>query len=378
VNSVQQLLDQAQYHQQQGAIDKSMALLGEAGKLGNIYAALDFAYYKVRSDAKFALIYLQSIPNAQHPTVRYHTALITRFYVEENFSRSVISELVALAQSGHAESLLVLSCWCSEEEKVYLQIVSVMAKLSPNIYRQLVNDDRELVSTSLEPLDESSIERAIRAREAKLRSLEHEMLNEDISLVRVKNALSAFECRYLQQRFIPLLTRSMVANPADGSPLVDSIRTSDVGVILSEMADWIVRDIDTRMANISKTKTSHGEPLNLLRYQKGQEYKAHYDAFSHKQCQQTELIEEGGQRAHTVLAYLNSMSSDGETHFPKIDVKIKPEQGTIVSFKNIDENNEILKLSLHLGAPVANGEKWTLTKWIRINQTQYGILTHGN
>ena len=252
-----------------------------------------------------------------------------------------------------------------------------MAKLIPNIYRQLVNDDNVVVNTSIDTLDESSIERAIRVREAKLRLLEHEVLNEEISLVRVKNALSAFECRYLQQRFMPLLTRSMVANPADGSPLVDSIRTSDVGIILSEMADWIVRDIDTRMANISNTKTSHGEPLNLLRYQKGQEYKAHYDAFSHKQCEQTEFIEEGGQRANTVLAYLNSMSSNGETHFPKIDVKIKPEKGTIVSFNNIDENNEILKASLHLGEPVVNGEKWTLTKWIRINQTQYGILTHG-
>ena len=83
MNSVQRLLDQAQYHQQQGDIDKSMALLGDAGKLGNIYAALDFAYYKVRSDAKYALLYLQSIPDTKHPTVRYHTALITRFYVEK-------------------------------------------------------------------------------------------------------------------------------------------------------------------------------------------------------------------------------------------------------------------------------------------------------
>lgn len=377
MSSVQQLLEQAQYHQQQGAIEKSMVLLGEAGKLGNMYAALDFAYYTVSSDPNLALLYLQSIPDTKHPTVRYHKSLITRFYIEGSFSRSIINELIALAQNGHAESLLVLSCWCSEDEKVYLQVVSVMAKLTPNIYRQLVNDDKQVLTTSLEPLDESDIEFAIRAREAKLRSLELEVLNEDISLVRVKNALSAFECRYLKQRFMPLLTRSMVASPADGSPMVDSIRTSEVGVILSEMADWIVRDIDTRMADISGTDTSHGEPLNLLRYKEGQEYKAHYDAFSHKQREQAEFIKEGGQRSNTVLAYLNSMSSNGETHFPKVNIKIKPELGTVISFKNIDENNEILKASLHLGAPVADGEKWTLTKWIRINQTQYGTLTHG-
>ena len=89
------------------------------------------------------------------------------------------------------------------------------------------------------------------------------------------------------------------------------------------------------------------------------------------------IIEEGGQRTHTILAYLNSLS-EGATHFPKLGITIYPEKGKLVSFLNVDKNLALEKQSYHCGKPVFTNEKWMLTKWVRSNRTEYGTLVFGS
>lgn len=377
VTAIQELLSKAQQYQQQGDVEQAMSLLGEAGNAGHSYAALDYGYFLARQDAAAATRYLQQIPDSQSPTIRYHTALIKRFYLYNAFTTEVIESLVSLAQDGHAESILVLASWCIDSQDIYRQIVAHLALTKPNIYKQLVADSQRQVEPAAMDFCEQTIERCIRERERRIGSLTRHELSADIDLVAYSDALSAFECRYMTTRFQPLLGPSLVANPIDGKPLKDNVRTSEVASITAEMADWIVRDIDLRLATLSGTIVQSGEPTNLLRYQSGQEYRGHYDAFADSQVNTDKMQADGGQRVTTVLAYLNTVDGEGETVFPRLDIEVKPEQGTVIAFANVDENLALRKNSYHCGRPVEQQQKWTLTKWVRKETTQYGKFTHG-
>nr|CAN75013.1 hypothetical protein VITISV_039948 [Vitis vinifera] len=115
--------------------------------------------------------------------------------------------------------------------------------------------------------------------------------------------------------------------------------------------------------------------FNILRYEIGQRYNSHYDAF--------DPAEYGPQKSHriaTFLVYLSDVEEGGETMFPFenglnmdkdydfqrcIGLKVKPHQGDGLLFYSMFPNGTIDPTSLHGSCPVIKGEKWVATKWIR-------------
>ena len=74
-----------------------------------------------------------------------------------------------------------------------------------------------------------------------------------------------------------------------------------------------------------------------------------------------------------ILKKMNNVINDniegGETEFPLINKKIKPEKGKGVLFFNLEK--DLLnrrELSKHAGLPPTKGEKWMCNKWIRLNK----------
>jgi len=62
----------------------------------------------------------------------------------------------------------------------------------------------------------------------------------------------------------------------------------------------LVKRVEQRIASWSQIPVSHGEPMQVLRYEIGQEYQPHFDYFFHK----------GGSannRIATVLMYLSDV-----------------------------------------------------------------------
>ncbi|MBY0417872.1 MAG: 2OG-Fe(II) oxygenase, partial [Pararheinheimera sp.] len=56
----------------------------------------------------------------------------------------------------------------------------------------------------------------------------------------------------------------------------------------------------------------------------------------------------------------------GETEFPKLKIKIKAKQGSLLIFNNTYPNtNDVHVNSLHAGCPVIFGEKWAFNLWFR-------------
>lgn len=62
----------------------------------------------------------------------------------------------------------------------------------------------------------------------------------------------------------------------------------------------MIERLEQRMASWSQIPVSHGEPIQVLRYEIGQEYQAHYDYFFHKGGK-------GNNRIATVLMYLSDV-----------------------------------------------------------------------
>jgi len=109
---------------------------------------------------------------------------------------------------------------------------------------------------------------------------------------------------------------------------------------------------------------SHGEPLILLRYAPGQEYRPHRDYLPPSKVI---AVDDGGsgQRVATVIAYLNEVEAGGLTQFPLLDLEVSPIPGSLLAFRNLDQVGQPEPRSLHAGLPVTAGMKWICTLWLR-------------
>lgn len=148
------------------------------------------------------------------------------------------------------------------------------------------------------------------------------------------------------------LSRSLV-----GDGKLSPYRTS-YGVFLKNK-DPILESIEEKISVWTQLQKENGESFYLLRYEIGQEYKAHPDYFHPSQTGKS------GNRFATVLIYLSDVEEGGETFFPKVNLEIKPKKGDAILFWNLHVNGTADTLSLHGAKPVLKGTKWCMTKWIR-------------
>ncbi|RWR72804.1 putative prolyl 4-hydroxylase 9 isoform X2 [Cinnamomum micranthum f. kanehirae] len=154
------------------------------------------------------------------------------------------------------------------------------------------------------------------------------------------------------------------------------IRTSS-GTFISASEDktGVLEFIEKKIARATMVPRSHGEAFNVLRYEIGQRYDSHYDAFN-----PAEYGPQKSQRIASFLLYLSDVEEGGETMFPFenglnmdnsydykacVGLKVKPRRGDGLLFYSVFPNGTIDQTSLHGSCPVIKGEKWVATKWIR-------------
>ena len=165
--------------------------------------------------------------------------------------------------------------------------------------------------------------------------------------------LSADECRYLIDTVGPRVQPSMVVDPATRRRIPNPVRDSHGTNVSPVEEDVVVNAINRRIATVTGTDWAQGEPLHLLRYAVGQQYKPHLDT----------LPGVDNQRAVTVLLYLNDAFAGGETWF-KGGLTLRGRTGDAIVFRNLDDG-QIDRRTEHAGLPVTSGTKWLATRWIR-------------
>jgi prolyl 4-hydroxylase len=201
-----------------------------------------------------------------------------------------------------------------------------------------------------------------------LRLLPHAMCDEDAARVDLevlsadprievgRRLLSAEECAYLMRRAEPLLKPSLVDDPATGVlGRPDPIRTSHGAAFVPHDEDLLIQRINRRLAIATGTGVEQREPLYVMRYTPGQQYRLHHDALAGLKVQ----------RAMTAITYLNENYEGGATVFPDLSISIRGGTGDVLIFQNIDAAGGPHPLMRHAGEPVTRGAKWVATRWIR-------------
>ncbi|MAI14416.1 MAG: oxygenase [Rhodospirillaceae bacterium] len=178
----------------------------------------------------------------------------------------------------------------------------------------------------------------------------------------IKNFLTSAECRTVIELAGPhfetssLFSASTYADPNFRSSSTCHPRN------LPQNPFWDT--INTKICNAVNISDSFSEPFQIQRYKKGNQFKLHTDAFT---TIPKDRYFRGGNRSWTFMIYLNDVTVGGETHFERLNLKIKPITGMAVVWYNILPNGKINHDTLHEGLPVLQGEKYIITKWFREN-----------
>lgn len=184
-----------------------------------------------------------------------------------------------------------------------------------------------------------------------------------LDIFSIESFLDDIECEYLIKLIRNKLRPSTLASSSEDK-LFRTSRTCD----LAEFNDRTATDINARICDLVGIQSELSEPLQGQFYEVGQEFKPHTDFFENSELEENGTIL--GQRNLTVMIYLNSTESGGETTFPLINAEFSPERGKAVIWSNLNADLSPNHNSLHHGKKVLKGYKAIITKWFRTGVTK--------
>lgn len=160
------------------------------------------------------------------------------------------------------------------------------------------------------------------------------------------------------------LQRSGVVDDLSGSSVPHDARTSS-SIHFKRGETPLIKVLEERLAALTNWPLTHAEGLQVLRYEPGQQYKAHFDWFDSAKPGSEKHLNNGGQRLGTTVVYLATAEQGGGTRFPEAGVEVLPHVGGAVFFRDVSPFGEPDPMSLHSGCPVISGTKIVATYWQR-------------
>jgi prolyl 4-hydroxylase len=179
-------------------------------------------------------------------------------------------------------------------------------------------------------------------------------LSESPWVARIPGLFTAAECDYLAKAAEPMLEPSVVVDERSGRQIPHPIRTSDGAAFAWVIENPAVHALNRRIAAASGTLVAQGEPLQVLRYRPGQQYRNHLDAVPGLD----------NHRVMTMLVYLNEGYEGGETRFVRTGLAVKGRKGDGLLFRNTLPDGRADPMSEHAGMPVTAGAKIIASRWI--------------
>lgn len=187
----------------------------------------------------------------------------------------------------------------------------------------------------------------------------------DYKVFEIENFLSDEECdliiKLAKQKG---MIQSTVIND-NGKNVIDLYTRNSKQTWLEDIDNKLIKDLSNIISKLTDIPTEHQENLQIVSYEPSNYYKPHYDASYHPKVLPN-MNYGVGPRLYTFIIYLNDNFEGGETEFPELGLKVKPQKGKAILFQNINNQFDLIPESLHGGCPVSSGTKWIANKWIRI------------
>ena len=124
-----------------------------------------------------------------------------------------------------------------------------------------------------------------------------------------------------------------------------------------------------RLCELTGLPMSRTEPLQVVRYLPGQEYRPHQDWFDPGGAAYAANVAKGGQRLVSCFVYLADLpkGAGGETWFPSLGLRFTPEAGKALVWYNRSASSDgpMDDRVLHGGLKLERGIKWGLNCWFR-------------
>jgi prolyl 4-hydroxylase len=165
------------------------------------------------------------------------------------------------------------------------------------------------------------------------------------------------ECAYLIDTATPSLRPSFVVDPYTGQQIPNPVRTSSGTAFPFVDENPAIHALNRRLAAASSTDVRAGEPLQVLSYAPGQQYRQHSDALPG--------VAPNQQRVLTFLVYLNEDYEGGETALPAAGIQVRGRLGDGLLFRNASADGVPDPRAIHAGLPVSRGVKLIASRWIR-------------
>ena len=183
-------------------------------------------------------------------------------------------------------------------------------------------------------------------------------------VVLLDGVLTGAECEALIALAQPQLQSSTVVEDQGGGAVLDQ-RRSSVGTGFPRRTQVLADQIERRIGQWLDYPVERLEGMQVLCYQPGGEYRAHFDFFDPALGGSARHLAKGGQRVLTVVLYLSDVAAGGGTSFPELGLTIQPHRGSALCFINVQAEGTPDRRTLHAGLPVIEGTKYIATLWWR-------------
>lgn len=195
----------------------------------------------------------------------------------------------------------------------------------------------------------------------------HKVQNNSVYIV--NNFLTNVENRHIQNlckdRWYPQINKTNYKKQSNNTCIFNQP---------TDQNDPILHNIKYKVSELIHLPIKNIEYLQVMRSTKYKLYDLHTDAF--KYSKDNKEILKNGNRTHTILIYLNTLSdqSDARTSFPALDIHIKPKKNRAIIWSTL-LNNRINWNLLYSGHRIQTDEiELCLLVWFR--EKEWDITTN--
>jgi hypothetical protein len=129
--------------------------------------------------------------------------------------------------------------------------------------------------------------------------------------------------------------------------------------------DETVQQLYSKISEATEIPYANFEAFQVLDYGPGQEYKTHHDQGQEEASDPSNIA---GPRVLTFFLYLSDVEEGGETNFPDLGIKVKPEKGSAILWPSVTDGDltKVEPLTMHAAMPVKKGRKFAANSWLHL------------